>query len=309
VKRPGNKPPQPAPATVAHLGEDRLVTQLTNLLPAPDARVRIGIGDDCAAVRSGSKTLELLKTDAVVEGVHFTAETDPARVGWKALARAISDIAAMGGWPEYALVTVAIPPSTPVLWMHGLYKGLRRAARKFGIQIIGGETTRSTGPVFASITLTGRVEPNRCVSRAGGRPGDILYVTGRLGGSLSGKHLDFIPRLEEARWLVTHFKPSALMDLSDGLGSDLPRMARASGCGYALDPDRVPRTRGASIAQALSDGEDFELLLAHPAKNAARLEAAWKKRFPRLPLTAIGCLTATPSAHSIPHGFDHFPQP
>ena len=298
----------PLPATVAEIGEDRLVALLTRPLTASSMRVRIGIGDDCAAVQTGEKTLELLKTDAVVEGVHFTRETDPARVGWKALARAISDIAAMGGWPEYALITVAVPPSTPLLWMLGFYKGLRRAARKFNIQIVGGETARSTGPIFASITLTGRVEPQCCVSRSGGRPGDLLYVTGRLGGSLAGKHLDFVPRLVEARWLVTHFKPRALMDLSDGLGSDLPRMARASGCGYALDTDRVPRTPGSSTGQALSDGEDFELLFAHPARTASQLEAAWKKQFPRLPLTAIGKLTVS-TAHPIPHGFDHFPQP
>jgi thiamine-monophosphate kinase len=118
-----------------------------------------------------------------------------------------------------------------------------------------------------------------------------LYVTGRLGGSLEGRHLDFIPRVVEARWLTGNFRIHAMMDLSDGLAADLPRLAKASGCGYEISEEKVPRNRGCTVAQALGDGEDFELLFAVRPADAARLEAKWRAKFPRLPLTRIGALT------------------
>lgn len=299
-----------APATLADLGEDRLVATLTHDLPR-HAGVLVGAGDDCAVIgRPRDVRWQLLKTDAVVEGVHFLPSEDTRRVGWKALCRAISDIAAMGGTPEHALITLAAPATTPVDRAIALYAGLRRAARKYGVSIVGGETSRSPGPLFLNIALTGWVERKHCVLRSGGRPGDVLYVTGRLGGSLAGKHLNFTPRVEEAHWLVTHFKPRAMMDLSDGLAADLPRLAAASHCGYAIDEARLPLSRGCTPAQAMSDGEDFELLFALPARSAAALEQAWKKRFPRLALTRIGHLLH-PSSHVLHpsrHGYDHFAQ-
>ena len=130
----------------------------------------------------------------------------------------------------------------------------------------------------------------------------MLLVTGRLGGSLAGKHLDFLPRVREARWLVKHFRLHAMMDLSDGLGADLPRLAKASGCGFELTGP-LPRTRGCSEAQALGDGEDFELLLAVSPRQASRIERAWP--FRRLPLTRVGLLTANLRFPKL-HGFDHF---
>jgi thiamine-monophosphate kinase len=246
----------------------------------------------------------------VVEGVHFLASTDPVRVGWKALCRAISDVAAMAGTPEHALITIALTPQTPMRWVESLYRGLRRAAERFGVSIVGGETSRSPGPAFVNVALTGHVERKRCVLRSGGRPGDLLFVTGRLGGSLKGKHLDFTPRLAEAAWLAKYHLPHAMMDLSDGLASDLPRLAAASGCGFDLDETSIPRTSGCTVTQALSDGEDFELLFAVAPKNADQLERAWRKKFPRVPLTRIGSLTARTSRSSAfikrIHGHDHF---
>lgn len=302
--------------TLTDLGEDRLVTRLTRQLPS-NAQLLVGPGDDCAVVRRpGERWLTLLKTDAVIEGLHFTADTDPRRVGWKALARAVSDIAAMGGEPEHALISLAADPGLDVARIDALYAGLNRCARRFGIAIAGGETSRMPGknpPLVLTISLTGRVLPRECILRSGGKPGHLLYVTGRLGGSITGKHLDFIPRLAEARWLVAHHRPSAMMDLSDGLGSDLPRLAKASGCGFALE--EVPRTRGATIHQALADGEDFELLFAVPPRRAVRLEQEWTAGpFAKIPLTRIGRLTppgqftTLPGAESI-HGFDHFASP
>jgi thiamine-monophosphate kinase len=294
---------------LADLGEDAVVAAITRKLRI-GAVVRHGAGDDCAVVGGPrDRFWRLLKTDVVVEGVHFLAATAADRVGWKALCRAISDIAAMGGTPEHALITVALAAETPMAWLEDLYRGLRRAADRFGVSIVGGETSRSPGPAFISVALTGRVERKHCVLRSGGQVGDALYVTGRLGGSLRGKHLDFTPRLAEAAWLATHHLPHAMMDLSDGLGADLPRLASASGCGFELDEARIPRAPGCSAAQALSDGEDFELLFAVAPSDASKLERAWKRKFPRLPLTRIGSLTAKTQRTSLPnrsHGHDHF---
>jgi thiamine-monophosphate kinase len=295
--------------TLAGFGEDRLVAALTRHL-VTGKEVRVGVGDDCAVIGGPRDACwQLLKTDAVVEGVHFLADEDLRRVGWKALCRALSDIAAMGGEPRHALVTLAVSPRRNVADVEALYAGLRRAARKFGVSIVGGETSRSPGPMFINVALTGEVERTRCVLRSGGRPGDALYVTGRLGGSLASRHLDFTPRLAEARWLVTHFRVRAMMDLSDGLAADLPRLAAASRCGFSLDRTAVPRTAGCTLEQALNGGEDYELLFALAPRDTARLEREWCRAFRRLPLTRVGALTrhsALGTRHSPPRGFDHF---
>ena len=294
---------------IAALGEDAVVAAITRGLPL-GGDVRCGAGDDCAVIGGPrDRVWQLLKTDCVVEGVHFLAKEKPARVGWKALCRAVSDVAAMGGLPCHALITIAVARDVKIAWLRGLYSGLRKAARRFGVSIVGGETSRSPGPAFISVALTGEVERARCVTRSGGRAGDILFVTGRLGGSLAAKHLDFIPRLAEARWLTEHFRIRAMMDISDGLAADLPRLAKASGCGFGICEENVPRNRGCTVAQALGDGEDFELLLAVQPRDAARLEAKWRAKFPKLPLTRIGSLTrvgARAKRKPITRGFDHF---
>ena len=276
---------------IAALGEDAVVAAITRGLPL-GGDVRHGAGDDCAVIGGTRDRLwQLLKTDCVVEGVHFEKKEKPARIGWKALCRAVSDIAAMGGTPKHALITIAVARDVKLAWLRGIYAGLRKAARRFGVSIVGGETSRSPGPAFISIALTGEVERVRCVTRGGGRAGDVLFVTGRLGGSRAGKHLDFVPRLAEARWLTEHFRIRAMMDISDGLAADLPRLARASGCGFEISEEKIPRNRGCSVAQALGDGEDFELLFAVRPDDARGLETKWRAKFPKLPLTQIGVLT------------------
>jgi thiamine-monophosphate kinase len=293
---------------LAALGEDALVARLLRGLPS-GADVLTGPGDDCAIIgRPRARRWLLLKTDCVIERVHFTADADPRRVGWKALCRAISDIAAMGGEPRHALITVAVPRTQEVAWLDALYVGLRKAARRFGVAIVGGETARSPGAVFINVALTGEVERNRCVRRDGGKPDDAVFVTGRLGGSIAGKHLDFTPRLAEARWLTEHFRPHAMMDLSDGLAADLPRLAKASGCGFAIDEARVPRTAGCSVARALGDGEDYELLFSLPSRYVSHLTTAWRETFPRLLLSQIGRLTLSSATHTShpTRGYDHF---
>ena len=297
-------------------GEDRLVAVLLAELPAASRHggVMVGAGeDDCAVVRGpGHGCWQLLKTDCVIEGVHFLPGTDPARVGWKAFCRPLSDIAASGGTPGHALVTLALSTVAGLEWARGVYAGIGRAAREFGVEVVGGDTASTPGPSFLSVAMTGRVPRRQCVTRAGGRPGDSLFVTGWLGGSFrSGRHLDFRPRLEEARWLVSEFRIRAMMDLSDGLAADLPRMARAGGTGFVIDPARLPLSTGCTAAEAIGDGEDYELLFAISPRKAAPLEKAWHKRFPELPLTYIGTLADPGVREGIgtAAGFDHFTAP
>ena len=290
------------------VGEDELMRRLAPHLPL-GRHVISGAGDDCAVAEfAGSEKLLLLKTDCVVEGVHFTARAKPSAVGWKAMARPLSDFAAVSGLPQFALVTLIAPPTTTLRWTTELYRGLTKAARAFGVTIVGGETSRIDGPVAISISLTGQVEKDRWVSRRGGKAEDDLFVTGRLGRSIRGKHLRFIPRIKESRWLTTHFPIHAMMDLSDGLGADLPRLARASQLAYKVDESAIPRTRGCSIEQAISDGEDYELLFAIAPSDAAALQKAWKKKFPTLPLTRIGRLNRKSKIETpkFPIGYVHF---
>jgi thiamine-monophosphate kinase len=292
---------------VSQTGEDRLIQLLTRNLPQT-ARTLTGPGDDCAVLRGLDKSrLTLFKTDCLIEGIHFTRETDAARVGWKALCRVISDIAAMGGEPHEALITLALPRDTLTSWPVKLYAGIKKAARRWGCGIAGGETSSvpDGAPVMISVALLGSVEKKYLAPRDGGQPGDLICVTGRLGGSLGGRHLDFIPRLAEARWLVRHARPTAMMDLSDGLAKDLPRLATASGTGFHLDPAALPLHRGSSPDQAAGDGEDYELLFTLPPKRWKRLAGAWP--FPRVPVTVIGGLRADPADRSrLTGGWEHF---
>jgi thiamine-monophosphate kinase len=299
-------------AELAAIGEDILVAELTKNLKL-NSRVKMGPGDDCAVVKFG-KRWQLLKTDCLVEGVHFLKESPAVWIGWKALCRTISDVAAMGGKPMDALVTIAVDPQVRVRWLLGVYSGLRKAASRYEVNLVGGETSRSPGPAFISVALTGIVEKRRALLRSGGKPGDLLYVTGRLGGSIRGKHLRFEPRLTEAMWLADHFPINAMIDLSDGLGSDLPRLAKASGAGFEIDRERLPLNKGCSSEQAIADGEDYELLFAVSEGTGAALEERWTKKFPELPLTQIGWLTelstqkfgVSGSDQLSVSGFDHF---
>ena len=291
-------------------GEDAVLARLGALLRRPARGVVAGPGDDCAVVRGPrAGRLVLLKTDCVVEGRHFRRSQAATSVGWKAACRAVSDLAACGGEPRHALITCVVRPGQTGAWLDGLYRGIEKAGRAFGFGVVGGELAATDGPAVINVAMTGEVEAERWVRRGGGRPGDVLYVTGVLGGAVaSGWHLKFRPRLDEARWLTGNFRVRAMMDLSDGLAADLPRLAAASRCGYELDPGAVPRRRGATVRQALGEGEDYELLLAVAPSAAARLEAAWRKRFPRVGLTRIGRLRprGVSAGLGAARGFDHF---
>ena len=276
--------------SLRELGEDGLLAQILPQLKQ-NSRVVAGAGDDCAAVKfRGAKKWLLLKSDCVVEGIHFVAGSSARAVGWKAMMRGLSDFAAMSGVPQFALITLIIAGKKQVRWVCDLYRGLNQAARYFDVAIVGGETSDTDGPSIVIVSIAGFVEANRCILRSGGKANDDLFVTGKLGGSVRRRHLNFVARVKEARWLAANFKVHAMMDLSDGLGADLPRLARASRLGFSVDQGALPVSRGCTVQQAISDGEDYELLFAISRRDRARLERTWRRKFPKLGLTRIGYL-------------------
>ena len=292
------------------IGEDQLLGQLLPDLPLAKAVVR-GRGDDCAVVETRDRrSFLVLKTDCVVAGVHFLATANALDVGWKAMMRPLSDFAATSAVPQFALITLIAPEQTKVEWVEKLYRGLRRAAKRFKVSIVGGETSSTAGPVAISVSIAGFVERDRYVSRSGGKAGDDLFVTGRLGGAMKQKHLQFVPRIAESRWLTKNFSIHAMMDLSDGLGADLPRLARASRVGFTVETDNLPLTPGAKIDDAISEGEDYELLFAISPRDRNRLEREWRKKFQKLPLTRLGSLSqlTTKNNQLLPRGYVHFQQ-
>jgi thiamine-monophosphate kinase len=269
----------------------------------------------------------LFKTDAIVEGVHFTSQARPEQIGHKALGRCLSDIAAMAGRPLAALVTLALPDHFSADFIERIYAGLNQLAQRHGVAIAGGETTRNPERLLLSISMVGDVARDKCILRSGAMAGDALFVTGELGGSIAGRHLEFEPRLAEAQWLAEHFPIHAMIDLSDGLAGDLRHILRASRVGAELLARAIPISRAAKLQaraesstkppllSALGDGEDFELLFSVGSGHAVPLLDAWKKQFPELRLSCIGRITAetglkmrdkTGSRSLETHGYVHF---
>jgi len=311
------------------MNERELIARLLPALPRNDS-VIVAAGDDCAVLDLGAGEYALFKADAVVEGIHFTRDTPLEKVGRKALARCLSDIAAMAGQPVAALVTLALPPKFEVTDVDRLYAGLNQLATEYGVAIVGGETTTSPGGVLISMALLGTVAKDKCVLRSGAKAGHAVFVSGQLGGSIHGKHLDFEPRVREARWLADHFHVSAMIDVSDGLASDLRHILQASGVGAELLSTAIPISRETKqsiraessakppLLAALTDGEDFELLFTLPPKSAVALLDGWKKQFPDVPLSCIGKVTAEPGLRLRDeqglrtlalHGYTHFQKP
>lgn len=309
------------------MNEFELIARLTKSLPTNESVVT-GAGDDCAVLDLGApEKLILFKTDAVVEGIHFTRETPPEKIGRKALARCLSDIAAMAGTPAAALVTIGLPKNFEAGFIEKIYDGLNALAAQVGVAIVGGETTTNPERILISISLLGTVPRGKQISRSGAKAGDAIFVTGELGGSLAGRHLDFEPRLKEARWLAKHFHIHAMMDLSDGLAGDLGHIIKASGVGAELLKRSLPISRAARLharessaakppaVAALTDGEDFELLFTLAGKSAVALLDAWKQQFPETKLTCIGkivkgegiLLRDQHGSHKLQaHGYVHF---
>jgi thiamine-monophosphate kinase len=290
------------------LGEDGLLHLLTGHWKTDPRRVLTGVGDDCAVLRGeGRNHFLLFKTDAVVEGVHFTSRERPELIGRKALARALSDLAAMGASPLAAVITLGVPKDESVRRLHAIYRGMERIAKKYGVNLVGGETTRAK-QLFLNVALLGECRGYRPMLRSGARVGDLIFVTGRLGATRARRHLVFEPRLAEGQWLARHKFASSLMDLSDGLGADMPRLARASGVFFKLDFAAIPRARGATLREAIDDGEDYELLFTIRPAHAKTLKKKWPFATPLHCIGVMGSHGKEPREPFIAHGFDHFKQ-
>jgi len=326
--------------------EGEFVRWLRTLTSGKPARARMGIGDDAALVRIGRNSDLILTADLSIEGVHFTRRLHPAEsVGHRALARSLSDIAAMGGIPRFALISVAFARATHRGWIEGFYRGVLDLASRFGVEVIGGDTSIVPQTVMIDVTLAGEVPQGRGVLRSGARPGDEILVSGQLGQSARGleilkscarsrkrvgaagnanpedeaavqAHLYPVPRCELGRWLQRSGLPSAQMDISDGLSTDLLRLCEASGVGAKVDAERVPGPAGItpehSLELALNGGEDYELLFTVPRRKLARVPS----RYRGVPLRSIGRICRKRDVLIVgsdgsqlplaPAGYDHF---
>ena len=280
--------------------ERQLIQELIAGLPT-NQNTLVPAGDDCAVVSNGDgASALLLKVDAVVEEVHFRRSDSPRKVGRKALARCLSDVAAMGGTPDSALVSIGLRGEEDQGYVRELYEGLAEIARDFDVAVVGGETVRNPGGLFVSVSLTGRACARGAVRRSGARAGEAIFVSGCLGGASAGHHLEFDPRVRESLWLVDRFQVSAMIDVSDGLATDLGTLLQQSAVGATLDEAFLPISRAARIRAredesakspllaALTDGEDFELLFTVAASDAVDLKDAWRTQFPEVPLSLIG---------------------
>ena len=317
----------------------------------PAGRVKLGIGDDAALVEVRNGCELILTTDMSVENVHFTRELHKARaVGHRALARSLSDVAAMGGVPRYALVSLAITEQTRRAWISGFYGGLQALARRFGVRLIGGDTAVVPGAIFIDVLVAGEVPRGKALRRSGADAGDLIFVSGRLGLSALGlrvlqskrvgqpllavrakaqpgvpvllareavqAHLYPEPRCALGQFLSSRGLASALIDVSDGLSTDLDRLCAASGAGARLWAAKIPSPAlpeaADSLQLALDGGEDYQLLFTVPQRAASRLPS----RFRGQPIYQIGEIEAasgvrlvTPEGKVLslaPGGWDHF---
>jgi thiamine-monophosphate kinase len=304
--------------------ERDLVRWLCHRLPA-HRRLLVGPGDDAAIVRMSADANLVATTDMLMDGTDFELHRDkPERVGRKALAVNLSDLAAMAAAPVAALVSLALPRQGGESLARQFYEGLLPLAAQFDCPIAGGDTNSWDGPMAISVTALGEVPPERRWRRSGARPGDAILVTGEFGGSLCGRHFDFTPRMREALWLAENVTIHAAIDVSDGLSLDLSRLCEASDCGAVLDLKSIPIAAAAAelarqrndgstaLDHALSDGEDFELILAVPQEPADEL---LRDQPLDVPLRQIGTFAAEPGLFSVdengnrnaltPRGYEH----
>lgn len=301
--------------------EDELIDKIEGALRVSShasRQIRLGIGDDAALFRPRPRHELVLTCDWFLEHTHFLRDKHPPdSVGWKCLARALSDLAAMGGVPRCFLLSLAPPASHAGRWLDEFLGGLRRASRRFGCVLAGGDTTQRK-EILINITVVGEVQTGRALLRSGARPGDLVYVSGHLGEadlglqilrrsrrlaspntSLLKKHLYPEPRLALGQWLAKKRLASAMMDLSDGLSSDLPRLCAASGVGARLQTEKIPLIRNLDtpgklglnpLDLALHGGDDYELLFTVPKHKANSVPRA----FQGIKLTPIGRITQKP---------------
>ena len=312
---------------LSKLGEFGLISRFQSRLKFHSPRVLHGIGDDCAVLLLDNGKFQVLTTDALVESVHFNLKyQQPEKLGWKTLAVSISDVAAMGARPQFAVLSLGIPQTLPMEFLDRFYKGLNQASSQYQVAVVGGDTVASPKHLFINLALLGETFEKKVFTRAGARPGDALLVTGTLGDSAAGlellktkrkqidipqglqrkliqKHLKPEPRMETARWLAqSRLNITSMIDISDGLAQDLGHILKASGVGAELWKAHIPlsksiikaeKTMGFSALElALGGGEDYELLftLSPEDVNNLNIESITQAG---PPVTQIGVITAT----------------
>ena len=261
---------------IGEIGEHEVIRRLTAVL-GTHPLLRTGAGDDCAVTElPGTETDQVFTTDPIVENIHFRSGEKPERIGRKAVGRVLSDIAAMGAQPQWLLVNVVAPPEQNVQALEKIYSGMNALCHRFGAVIIGGDLAQ--GPCLElHLFGTGIVPSGQALLRSGAQPGDCIFTTGPLGCSIEGRHLDFMPRIEEGIFLRETGWVTSMMDISDGLATDLRHILSRSGVGALLDADRIPKN--GTLDQALYDGEDFELLFTVPAEKSDALCVRWRQAF------------------------------
>jgi thiamine-monophosphate kinase len=299
--------------------EDGFIKHLAEHFPASD--LVCGIGDDCAVIPAEQEMAWLVTTDALVEGVHFLKEQISAEdLGYKTVAISVSDVAAMGGIPKYAFLSIALPKSSDCQWLHNLVEGIKEACSKWEILLLGGDTVGSKRDLFLSLTLIGSAEASKVKYRHLAKAGDILCVTGHLGDALGGlKALQGRQTASKESLIQAHFHPEvdvnmgiwlasqedvhAMMDLSDGLDCDLKRLLKSSQCGAVVEVSKIPISDALlqtslengwdHLSIALSGGEDYCLLLTVSPEAFEELQKAFQSEF-EMPLHAIGKITQQP---------------
>jgi thiamine-monophosphate kinase len=327
------------------IGEFGLIERIRGRKTTYDDDVVIGIGDDCAILRRGP-VLEVLTTDCLVKGTHYQDDWLSMKdVGWKALAVNVSDVAAVGGTPKHALVTLFLPEGTTTADIDDLYDGLEECGAKTGVSIVGGDIVKICGPFAVSVTLSGTCERDEVVLRSGARPGDIIVVTGTLGEASLGlrclkesvlcvegsslcdtvkKFKRPVARLSESKQIVRELRPSSMIDISDGLLSDMWHVLEASKVGAVLDADSIPVAEGVveffegnreeALSWAVAGGEEYELVFTMAGRHEAKLSGLSEAL--GVGLTRIGKIVPKSSGVKLagpdgerdlkPGGFDHF---
>jgi len=265
------------------LGEFNFINRISKAIKL-SIRVIKGIGDDAAVLSYTKDKYLLFTTDMLVEGKHFHKSARAGLVGEKALSCNISDIAAMGGTPKFAVISIGFPGSLDLKYADGIYKGIRKAACRFGVDLVGGDTVDSE-KIMINIALIGEVEKKNLALRSNAKENDVIFITGNIGGSIKLKHLNFTPRLKEARFLVKNFKINSMIDISDGLLADLGHILKESNKGAIIHESEIYVSKSAlNFDSAVRDGEDFELIFTLPGSDADRLKKTWpfKTRLSRI---------------------------
>lgn len=328
------------PRTVSEIGERALVARVTSRLAMP-AWVVVGPGDDAAVIAPERGALDVLTTDALVDGVHFDRRfVPPDAIGHRALAVNLSDLAAMGAMPRAVLLSLVLPDTLDVTVIDGLLDGLLALAATHNVAVVGGNISRTPGPLMVDITAIGSAKPRRVMTRSGARPGDAVYLTGSVGDGLVGlrslqapgdptptlcreRYLRPQPRVRAGMLLGRNRAASACMDTSDGLADAARQIAEASGVGITLDASALPigaearqwhAAQGQSALDAvLAGGDDYELLFTVRPGHRGRLRNV-RRSLGDLPITQVGVVTKERTLslrtdggqHSLPEGFDHF---